>query len=132
MELEFFNRENTSKSGPKGDPTVIFTEGGNVRISQTAKVKTGLEAGVKIELAFDNTENQWYLFVSQNEKGFELRTAAKNDKALQFNTSVIAKRVREGFECNPQNSVIATVGASVEFEGKTFWPLLMKRKVVRP
>jgi hypothetical protein len=132
MELEIFNRENCSQIGAKGGPTINFTEAGNVRISLTAKLKTGLQAGDKIELAFAKNENQWYLNVSQNDKGFELRKSGKNDKALQFNSSAITKLVREGFECNLQNSVIATVGASVEFNSKTFWPLLMKRKVVRP
>jgi hypothetical protein len=132
MELQFFNRQNTYATGKNGSPTVLFSEKGSVRLSAVAVAKMNLKAEDSIEFAFDAKGYTWYMVLCPKERGYVLRAGGKDDKALHFNASAISKKVTEGFEANTQNSVSALVGGSVELDGRTFWPLLMKRKVGRP
>lgn len=134
MNLEFFNRANTQNFRTPGQPTILFGAKGNIRISSAAALQIGLTAGDLIELAFDAAENQWYLTKTADAGvGFALRGInSKNDKSLQLNCMALTLKTAERFETNKQGSVPALVGAKQTFDGRDFWPLLMKRKVVRP
>lgn len=132
MELQFFNRENSS-GHKNGKPQVTFHATGNIRINGAAVEKMKLDTGRGIDLAYDKTQKQWYLRTNGAiESAFVLRAAGSKEKTLQFNASAIVKEVFAVFEAQKSGaSVAALVGGKIEEGGSVLYPLLMKAKPVR-
>jgi hypothetical protein len=130
MELEIFNRENGHASG---NPTINMSAAGNVRIGKPAVKLMNLKVNDGLQLARNKADKQWYAVLSSEKGAFKLR-AYKNDDSLQFNASAVTKLCFEDYEPNKGGaSLTAMVSATpVNIDGVEYWPLLMKRKVVRP
>lgn len=130
MELEFFNRENSTTSRA-GDPRINFSKSGCITLTPAAVKLMGLKPKDGIQVVRDKKENQWYAMPCNAIESFVLREY-KGANGLAFNAAELYKKVTADFDTTG-TSLKAMVSASpITVNNLEMWPLLMKRKVVRP
>ena len=93
MKLKAFNQLNSS-TVRIGKPTIRFSKSaGLITFSRQAAMDMGLEDGTRIELCQnEDAPTDWYIHVTDNESGFELRNE-KDTGRRAFNCTAIVKRV---------------------------------------